>query len=718
MSTEAAQAHLLAEFAALDQRLAILLTHEQAAGRDRSEDPLAGLAIRPSDAAVALWRRGRPGPPLDPETATAADELVDASPLGDLWRSFELSRFEAFVTVVALSVEIDPRYRTVMAFLVDDACGQAPTVALAQRLWAGDGVPAAACRTAFEQDGRLLGAGLISLGSPAGPPAPLPFRALRAGDWLARIALGQPGLPTELRSWVTRYPAPPAHTALDPPEPAECGRQARSQSQHRPRVAQSARRGATSATPVVFTGPDERAVIEAALGEVCGAVLLAIPPPDAPPAAETLDLLIRQARADRCGLVVAASVVDAATQSATQQPALSPSHRLRVLAPAGVHIVGEPRWAPSAWPRREIPAPDARIRATRWTARLTSAGLDPDPEAVTAVAFSHRLALDDIDAAAARVIASHPPAVPELVPSVAPAKPVHPIGASALHRVANEIARPAADQLVRRVDTSVTWDDLVLPEPILTRLQDVTASIAARPTVLQEWGFGSRPGSTGLNLLFAGPSGTGKTLAAAVIAGQSGHQLLACDLAQVVDKYLGETEKRLDAVLRRAEAANAVLLFDEADALFGRRADVTDARDRYANLEVAYLLQRIETHRGITILATNLGHHLDTAFSRRLHDRIEFPQPDPALRQRIWRQMLPGSAPLADDVDLAALARAVELSGGEIRAASLAAAYLAAAEGGPIRQRHLVGAVLRELDKAGRRPDRSELPGLRLAVNG
>jgi SpoVK/Ycf46/Vps4 family AAA+-type ATPase len=301
---------------------------------------------------------------------------------------------------------------------------------------------------------------------------------------------------------------------------------------------------------------------------------------------------------------------------------------------------------------------------------------------------------------------------------VAPAKPVHPIGAGVLHRVANEIARPAADQLVRRVDTSVTWDDLVLPEPILTRLQDVTASIAARPTVLQEWGFGSRPGSTGLNLLFAGPSGTGKTLAAAVIAGQSGHQLLACDLAQVVDKYLGETEKRLDAVLRRAEAANAVLLFDEADALFGRRADVTDARDRYANLEVAYLLQRIETHRGITILATNLGHHLDTAFSRRLHDRIEFPQPDPALRQRIWRQMLPGSAPLADDVDLAALARAVELSGGEIRAASLAAAYLAAAEGGPIRQRHLVGAVLRELDKAGRRPDRSELPGLRLAVNG
>ena len=202
-----------------------------------------------------------------------------------------------------------------------------------------------------------------------------------------------------------------------------------------------------------------------------------------------------------------------------------------------------------------------------------------------------------------------------------------------------------------------------------------------------------------------------------MIAGQSGHQLLACDLAQVVDKYLGETEKRLDAVLRRAEAANAILLFDEADALFGRRADVTDARDRYANLEVAYLLQRIETHRGITILATNLGHHLDTAFSRRLHDRIDFPQPDPILRQRIWLQVLPDSAPLADDVDLAALARAVELSGGEIRAASLSGAYLAAAEGGPIRQRHLIGAILRELDKAGRRPDRSELPGLRLAVN-
>ena len=662
MST--AEAHLTAEFAALDQRLAILLAHEQSAGRDRSEDPLAGLAIRPSDAALALRRRGLPGPGLAPKTARSDPELARESPLGQLWRRFALTDFEAFTTIVALSVQLDPRYRTVMAFLLDDASAREPTVALALRLWAGDGVEAAAYRSAFDADGRLVGSGLISLG---GTAAALPFRTLHTTDWLAGIALGQPALPPGLRPWVT-------HHGATTPTPEGL------------RVAE---------TPVVFAGPDERAVVEAALAEATGPVLCAVPAPDILPGPGDLDLLIRQARADGCGLVVAARVLDAAGHP--------PAHRLTLLAQADVHIVGEPAWAPSAWPRREVAAPDAAVRGARWIARLTGAGLDPDPEAVAAVAFSHRLPLDDVDAAAARVISSHEPASS--------------IGARVLHQVANEIARPAVDQLVRPVDTSVTWDDLVLPQPILTRLQDVTASIAARARVLQDWGFGSRPGSTGLNLLFAGPSGTGKTLAAAVIAGQSGHQLLACDLAQVVDKYLGETEKRLDAVLHRAEAANAVLLFDEADALFGRRADVTDARDRYANLEVAYLLQRIEAHRGITILATNLGHHLDTAFSRRLHDRIDFPQPDAALRQRIWRQMLPPSAPLADDVELAALARAVELSGGEIRTAALSAAYLAAAEGGPIRQRHLVGAVLRELDKAGRRPDRSELPGLRLAVN-
>jgi hypothetical protein len=673
MSTTAAQDHLAAEFEALDHRLAVLLAYEQAGGRDRSEDPLAGLAIRPSDAAVALRRRSSPGTDLRPETACAPGELVSASPLGQLWRRFDLTDFEAFVTVVALSVEIDPRYRTVMAFLLDDAPALNPTVALAQRLWTGDSAAGAGLRPAFYPDGRLLGAHLIGLG-PSGPALiPLPFRTLHASDWLADLALGTPKLPATLRPWVERHPAPCSASSATIP-------------------------AAAARTPLVFSGPDRQAVIDAALGAATGPALLAIPEADAPPPADALALLIRQARADHCGLILAASVVDAAAGQAGP----SSARLLGTLEHTDVHIVGEPGWAPSVWPRHEIPAPDAGMRASRWIERLTGAGFDTDPDAVSAVAFSHPLPLADIDAAAARLVAG---------------ATTTRVGAGALHRVANEIARPAADQLVRPVDTSATWDDLVLPRPVLTRLQDITEAIAARPVVLQKWGFGRRPGSTGLNLLFAGPSGTGKTLAAAVIAGQSGHQLLACDLAQVVDKYLGETEKRLDAVLRRAEAANAVLLFDEADALFGRRADVTDARDRYANLEVAYLLQRIEAHRGITILATNLSHHLDAAFSRRLHDRIDFPQPDPILRQRIWMQVLPDSAPLADDVDLAALARAVELSGGEIRAASLSGAYLAAAEGGPIRQRHLIGAVLRELDKAGRRPDRSELPSLRLAVN-
>jgi SpoVK/Ycf46/Vps4 family AAA+-type ATPase len=207
-----------------------------------------------------------------------------------------------------------------------------------------------------------------------------------------------------------------------------------------------------------------------------------------------------------------------------------------------------------------------------------------------------------------------------------------------------------------------------------------------------------------VSALFAGPSGAGKTLAASVVACELGLALYRVDLARIVSKYIGETERNLEAVFAAAESTDVVLLFDEADALFGRRSEVHDAHDRYANLEVAYLLQRMEVYDGVAILSTNLLHNLDEAFTRRLDFRVLFPFPAAAERRRIWRLMWPAGERLADDVDLDALALEHELSGGMIRNAALAAAHLAETERVMVSSRHLEHAIAREHDKLGHLP--------------
>jgi SpoVK/Ycf46/Vps4 family AAA+-type ATPase len=227
--------------------------------------------------------------------------------------------------------------------------------------------------------------------------------------------------------------------------------------------------------------------------------------------------------------------------------------------------------------------------------------------------------------------------------------------------------------------------------------------------VLERWGFAARHGvSRGLNILFAGPSGVGKTMAAQILAHDAELDIYRIDLASVVSKYIGETERNLERIFVAARSSNAVLFFDEADALFGKRSEVKDAHDRYANIEVAYLLQRMEDYDGVAILATNLRRNLDDAFARRLHHTIEFPQPEAPDRERLWRAMLPPLAPLSRDIDFGFLARQFELTGGHIRNVVLAAAFLAAEEGTAIAMGHLMRAVARELQKLGRMPSRAE----------
>ncbi|KPC51531.1 ATP-binding protein [Amantichitinum ursilacus] len=268
----------------------------------------------------------------------------------------------------------------------------------------------------------------------------------------------------------------------------------------------------------------------------------------------------------------------------------------------------------------------------------------------------------------------------------------------ALWQACRSEARHDLDQLAERVQSSATWDDLILPHATLVTLRTLAAQVRQRTTVYREWGFAQR-GGRGLSIsaLFAGTSGTGKTLAAEVLANTLQLDLYRIDLAGLVSKYIGETEKNLARVFAVAERSGAILLFDEADALFGKRSEVRDSHDRYANLEVSYLLQRIETYRGLAILTTNLKQSIDTAFQRRLRFIVQFPFPDTEARSAIWSRVFPLHAPL-QQIDVSKLAR-LSLSGGHIRNLALNAAFLAADEHTAIGMRHLRVAAEAEFAK-------------------
>ncbi|HET7523612.1 MAG TPA: ATP-binding protein, partial [Acidimicrobiales bacterium] len=259
------------------------------------------------------------------------------------------------------------------------------------------------------------------------------------------------------------------------------------------------------------------------------------------------------------------------------------------------------------------------------------------------------------------------------------------------------------ERLARRIHPRVGWDDLALAPPTEEALRNLAARARRRNQVLDEWGM--RPGGgrgRGITVLFAGDSGTGKTMSAEVVAGDLGFDLYVVNLATVVDKYVGETEKNLERIFTEAAGVNAVLLFDEADAIFGKRSDVKDSNDRYANIEVAYLLQRMETFDGIAILATNLRANVDDAFTRRLDLIVDFPMPDVELRRALWDRCLTEGVPRADDLDLDFCARSFELSGGNIRSAAITAAYLAADGERAVTMLDLVLAVRQEYRKLGR----------------
>lgn len=271
-------------------------------------------------------------------------------------------------------------------------------------------------------------------------------------------------------------------------------------------------------------------------------------------------------------------------------------------------------------------------------------------------------------------------------------------------------ARPKLDDLAHRIEPAATWDDLVLPPAQLQVLRSIAAHVRRRALVYDDWGFAAR-GARGLGIsaLFSGAAGTGKTMAAEVLASELRLDLYRIDLSAMVSKYIGETEKNLRRVFDAAETGGAILLFDEADALFGKRSEVKDSHDRYANIEVSYLLQRVEAYRGLAILTSNMKNALDSAFMRRIRFIVHFPFPDTAQRIEIWRRIFPGGTP-TEGLSLEKLAR-LNLSGGNIRNLALNAAFLAADSGEPVQMKHLLIAAQAEYAKLEKPLGEAEIGG-------
>jgi SpoVK/Ycf46/Vps4 family AAA+-type ATPase len=374
------------------------------------------------------------------------------------------------------------------------------------------------------------------------------------------------------------------------------------------------------------------------------------------------------------------------------RPLLSTTH------PVFLASLPETPWREHVAPRLidlHFSEPDYAARVLLWERSLAQAGADFAAEEIEALADRFVFTPGQIEYAVATALDART--------MRARGRRSKRLDADGLFAAARRQSGHALGRLAVKAVTIYTWEDLVLPDATLQRLREIAAAIEFRHVVYSEWGFGRQSAAgTGLKTLFAGDSGTGKTMAAGIIAKGLGLEMYKIDLSGVVSKYIGETEKNLDRIFRAAACSNAILFFDEADALFGKRSEVRDAHDRYANIEVAYLLQKLEEFEGIVILASNLSKNIDEAFSRRMHYVVDFPMPSESERIELWRRMFPRQVPLGADVDFPFLAKQFAIAGGDICNVTLDAAFLAAQDGRVVTMKLVVRALARQMTKQGR----------------
>jgi SpoVK/Ycf46/Vps4 family AAA+-type ATPase len=257
--------------------------------------------------------------------------------------------------------------------------------------------------------------------------------------------------------------------------------------------------------------------------------------------------------------------------------------------------------------------------------------------------------------------------------------------------------------LARKITPNYRWEDIVLPKDRMAQLKDICSYVKYRALVYDTWGFKEKMSlGRGLNVIFSGPSGTGKTMSADIIAKELGLDLYKIDLSRIVSKYIGETEKNLSKIFEEAETSNSILFFDEADSIFGKRSEVKDAHDRYANIETGYLLQKMEEHTGIVILATNFRQNMDKAFLRRMHFIVDFPNPDKEDRHRIWKRIWPAKVPLNENIDFNSISSKFDVSGGNIKNIALSSAFLAAGQDTEVSMENIIKSIKREYQKMGK----------------
>jgi hypothetical protein len=343
---------------------------------------------------------------------------------------------------------------------------------------------------------------------------------------------------------------------------------------------------------------------------------------------------------------------------------------------------------PIAFESLDLAVPDITSRQQIWRSMLSSHGQRPDRIDVAHLANTFRFGPGQIEDAIRTARNTNGKSKLNTADF-----------AAACRRMSNR----SLDDLAVRVEPVYGWDDIVLPGDTIELLHEICDQARQKYRVLIEWGFARKvPYGRGLSVLFSGPPGTGKTMAAQIIARELGVDLYKIDLSGVVSKYIGETEKNLSRIFAAAESSNAVIFFDEADALFGKRTEVTDAHDRYANIEISYLLQKMEEYDGVVILATNLRKNMDEAFVRRIRFIVDYAFPTEAGRLAIWRKHFPKAAPVDDDIDFDLLARKVKVPGGNIKNIVLNAAFRAAQQDTSIQMEHIVKSTRREFEKIGK----------------
>lgn len=683
----------------LDQLLARAFAAAQAVYESgTATDPYRGLYLSRSEMERLLARD--PASPLlpvnDRAEAFGSEDGADSN-LARLTAEYCLAPFDTEVLLLALAPEIDLRYEKLYAYLQDDVTRKRPTVNLALDLLC-ESVEAKRLRLDnFAPNAPLVQHRLLHLvPDPQQVEPSLLAHYLKLDEQIVRLLLGLSGLDTRLAQF-SRLVTPT--TSLGELAIADETKRVLEQFVWDARTKQQSLK-------LFFHGPKGvgKARAAEALAHAADMPLLRADLAYAPPGeVEIYPTLFREGFLRNAILLIegldALSAGDAKLELTRFLDAWTNARGITIVA-------GNSGWtAGIGMPRDVVTVPFARPdfsqRRAAWETNLRAQGIELAAEDLEAITGRFRLTPEQIAEAAALARQQLHWQATAHFPNNGTASPAN-VRATLFGAARREMGNTLA-ALARKIEPVHTWEDLVLPQDAVTQLEEICQRVAQQHRVMQEWGFERKLAlGKGVNALFAGPSGTGKTTAAEIIANELGLELYKIDLANVVSKYIGETEKNLERIFSAAENANVILFFDEADALFGKRSEVRDSHDRYANIEIAYLLQKIEQYDGVAILATNLRQNMDDAFVRRLQFIIEFPFPDEIQRAQIWRLHFPPEAPRDRTLDFDYLAHHFRLSGGNIKNIVLGAAFLAASDGGAIAMPHLMQATRREYQKMGK----------------